>query len=83
MVDVSNYYFNIIMAKTAKPEESFMNSHVNECLSSKSAISATRRMCMILDAEHEKEDLNKVTTQQFQRLNTKERKRVLNQLRKL
>ena len=39
-------------------------------------------MCRILDAKCEKEDLNKVMNKQFQHLNTKERKRLINLLRK-
>ena len=30
MVDVDNYEFNILTAKTVKPEESFINAYVNE-----------------------------------------------------
>ena len=50
MVDLSNYNFNLIMDKTVKPEESFINSYVNECLESDIIISAAHRMCTILDA---------------------------------
>ena len=39
-------------------------------------------MCRILDAKCEKEDLNKVMNKQCQHLNTKERKRLINLLRK-
>ena len=30
MVDVNNYYFNIVMAKTVKQEEPFINAYVSE-----------------------------------------------------
>ena len=62
MVDVSNYEFNIIAAKTGKPEESFINAYVSECFESKSAISATRIMRSILDSKHKKADLNNIMT---------------------
>ena len=39
-------------------------------------------MRRILDDKYEKADLNNVMTEQFQHLNTKERKRLLNLLRK-
>ena len=78
MVDVSNYDLNIITAKIVRPEESFINSYVNECLKSESAIIATRRMCRILDAKYKNAELDKVMTEQFQHLNTKECKRLLN-----
>ena len=51
MVDVSNYYFNIITAKAVKSEESIIDLYINECLESDSEISATRIMCGILDAK--------------------------------
>ena len=31
IVDVNSYIFNIAMSKTVKPEESFINTYVNEC----------------------------------------------------
>ena len=70
MVDVSNCNFNIITAKTVTPEESFINSYINECIESESAISTTLRMRRILDAKYKHEDLNKVMTKQYQHLNT-------------
>ena len=82
MVDVSNYNFNIITAKTVKPEESFINSYVGEYFESGSAISATRRMRSILDAKDRKAYLNKVMTKQFQHLNIEERKILINILSK-
>ena len=81
MVDVINCNFNIITAKTVKPEESFINLYVDECLKSESAINATRKMRRILDAKYEKSELNKVMTEQCQHLNTKEYKTLLNLLR--
>ena len=72
MVDVRNYDFNIITAKTVKVEESFINLYVEECLKSEIKISATRRICRISDAKYKKVDLNKVTTEQYQHINTEE-----------
>ena len=51
MVDVSNYSFNLITDKTVKTEESLINLYVDECLESKSAISAMHRMRRILDTK--------------------------------
>ena len=52
MVDVRNYDFKYITEKTVKPEESFVNLYVNECLESDSPISSTHRMRRILDAKY-------------------------------
>ena len=68
MVDVRNYDFNIIMAKTVKPEESFINSYVDECIEYESVISSTHRMHRILYAKYKKVDLNKVMTKKCQHL---------------
>ena len=68
MVDVRNYDFNIIMAKTVKPEESFINSYVDECFESNSAISETQIMRRILDARYKKSDLNNIMTEKCQHL---------------
>ena len=83
MVDVRDYDFNIITAKTIKPEKSFINSYVGKCFGSESAISATSRMCRILDSNYKNSDLNKVMTKKCQHLKPEERKRLLNLLRKL
>ena len=47
MVDVDNSYFNILAAKTVKPEESFINAYVSECFEYESAISETLKMSRI------------------------------------
>ena len=57
MLDVSNYDFKSVTDKTVKTEESFVNSYVNECLKSDSAINLTHRMRRILDVKYEKADL--------------------------
>ena len=77
MVDINNYGFNILTGKTVKPEESFINTYVDECFESESAINATHRMRRILDTKYKKADLNKVLTKQLQHLNTKEHNRLL------
>ena len=51
MVDASNYDFTCIIDKTVKPEESFINSYVDECLESDSVIISTRSICRILDTK--------------------------------
>ena len=51
ILDINNYDFNVLIAKTVKPQESFINAYINECFESESAISATRRMRRILDAK--------------------------------
>ena len=60
MVDLINYDFKFITDKTVKPEESFINSYVKKCLKSDSAISSTRRICILLDVKYKKADINKV-----------------------
>ena len=82
MVDVRNYDLNIITDKTVKPEESFINSYVDEFLGSESALSATNIISRIIDAKHKKADLNKVMTKQCQQLNTENRKILLSLLSK-
>ena len=72
IVDIGNYNFKSITDKIVKPEESFINSYVNECLESNSAISSTQIMHIIIDAKHTKSDLNKVMTNQCQYLSTEE-----------
>ena len=83
MVDVRNCDFNLIMDKTVKPEESFINFYVGECLEYESAISATHRMRIILDAKYKKSDPNKVMKGQCQQLNTEEHKMIMILSRKL
>ena len=51
MVDLSNYKVKPLTEKTVKPEESFINFYVNECLEYKSTISSTSRMRIILDTK--------------------------------
>ena len=82
MVDINNNNFNSITAKTVKPEESFIDLYVNEWFESKSAISATRRICRILDAKYKNADLNNGKTKQCQHINTEEREQLLILLRK-
>ena len=82
MVDVSNYNFTSMKDKTVEPEESFINTYVNESFESDSAISSIRRMRRILDNKYEKSNLNKVMTKQCQHLNATELYRLINRLKK-
>ena len=61
MVDVSTYDFKPLTENKVKPEESFINVYIDECLDSEGTISSTPRIRRILDAKYEKDDLNKVT----------------------
>ena len=61
MVYLRNCYFKYLTQNIVKPEESFINSYVNEFLEYESIIFSMRIMHSILDAKHEKSDLNKVT----------------------
>ena len=54
MVDVRNYNFTSITDKQVKWEEYFINSYVDECLKSDSAIISTQRMHIIIDAKYKK-----------------------------
>ena len=70
-VGINNYNFTSITDKTVKPEESFINSYVEECLESESEISSTLRMCRTLEAKYEKYDLNIVMDKQYQHISSK------------
>ena len=51
MVDLSNYEVKSLTYTIVKPEESFINLYVNECVESESTISSTSRMRIILDTK--------------------------------
>ena len=68
MVDIRNYYFKPLTDKKVKPEESFINSYVDECLESEGTISSTRRIRRILDAKYRKAALNQVMSKQCQHI---------------
>ena len=51
MVDLNNYKVKSLTEKIVKPEKSFINLYVNECLESESTISSTSRMRIILDTK--------------------------------
>ena len=82
MVDVRNYYIKYLTDKIVKPEESFINSYVYECLESNSAISSTRSIRRILDVKYEKADLNNFMAKQCQHPTAKERYRILHIVKK-
>ena len=77
MVDVSTYDFKHLTYNKVKPEESFIDTYVNECLQSEGTISSTRRIRIILDVKYKNSDLNKVMDKQFQHLSPKEIERLL------
>ena len=54
MFDISNYDYKTLTDKIVKPEESFLNSCVNECFESEKRISQTRKMRIILDTKYKK-----------------------------
>ena len=62
MVDIINYNITFVKDKTVKPEESFINTYVDEKFESDSATSSMRRMRIIIYAKCEKSNLNKVMT---------------------
>ena len=82
MVDLINYDFTSITYKTVKTEESFINSYVEKCLGSESAISSTCRMRWILDSKHQKSNLNTVMDEQYKNPNAAERYILLTHLSK-
>ena len=83
MVDVRNYNFKSIKDKTVKPEESFVNSYVDECFEYFNAIKSIRRMRIISYAKHEKTDLNEfMTKKRQQNLTATEHHRLLQLLKK-
>ena len=52
IVDLTNYGFKTLTDKIIKPEESFINLYVEECLKSKSKISFRHIMRRILDVKY-------------------------------
>ena len=77
MVDLRNYEFESLMEKIVKPEESFINSYVDECLKSESTIIHKRGMRIILDARYEKANKNTVMREQCHHLTSSERENIL------
>ena len=73
MVDVIAYDFKSLIANKVKPEESFINAYIDECLESVSTFNSTRIICRILDVKYKKADLNKVVDEQCQYLSPDER----------
>ena len=71
ILDINNYDFNVLIAKTVKPQESFINAYAKKCLKYEGAISSTRRMRIILYAKYKKSYLNKVMAEKCQHLSTK------------
>ena len=82
MLDVSTYEFKLLTEKKVKPEESFINAYVDECLDSEGTISSTRRIHIILDAKYKKADLKQVMDKKCQHLIPNEREILLHLLRK-
>ena len=80
MVYLINYEFKSLTENILKPEESFINFYVDECLKSNITTSSTRRMRIIVDAKYEKDDLNKFMTEKFQHLIPSEQESLLNYL---
>ena len=72
MVDLRYYKFEYLRDKIVKPEESFINWYVNECLKYESTISSMLIMCIILDAKYEKADLNKAMIEKCKHLTPRE-----------
>ena len=82
MVDIINYNITFVKDKTVKPEESFIHTYVDERFESDSAISSMCQMRIIIDANYEKSNLNKVMTKQCQHINATELYRLINILKK-
>ena len=59
MVDLGTYIFKILNTGEITPEESFTNSYVEEVYGSEHVRSATKQLCVILDAKYKKSDLHK------------------------
>ena len=83
IVDVSTYDFKTLTDNKVKPEESFINAYVNECLESEGKMSSTRIIFRILVTKYEKADLNKVMDEQCQHLSPNEQWILLHILEKL
>ena len=62
MVDERNFYYTPLTDKIINLEESFLNFYVDECFKSENLINPNQLMCIILDAEYKKADLNMVIT---------------------
>ena len=59
------------------PEESFMNAYTEEIYESEHVCTATKLLCIILDAKYEKENLHKVMKTQCQHLTETQRNELL------
>ena len=66
MVDASNWGFKPLTENIVKPEKSFINAYINECLESEGATSSNRRMHRIMDARYKNYELNKVMYEKCQ-----------------
>ena len=58
IVDISTYDFKPLTDNKVKPEESFINAYVNECLESKGIIISALKIRRTLDVKYQKSDLN-------------------------
>ena len=72
MVHLKNYEFKSLTDKIVKPEETFINMYVDECLEYKRHIPITGSTSIILDAKYEKADIDKVMTEQCQQVTPSE-----------
>ena len=54
MVDLGTYTFKILNTGKITPEESFTNAYPKEVYESENVRTATKRLCVILDAKCEK-----------------------------
>ena len=68
MVDLGTYIFKYLNTGKITPEESFTNAYVEEVYESEHVRTATKRLCVILDAKYGKSDLHQVMENQCQHL---------------
>ena len=64
IVDFGAYIFKDLNTGNITPEESFTNAYVQELYESEHVCTATKQLCVILDAKYEKVDLHKVMENQ-------------------
>ena len=72
MVELSNYEFKSLMENIAKTEEYFINLYINKYPKSESSISSMHIVHRILEDKYEKDNLNKIITEQCQHLSPSE-----------
>ena len=77
MVGLGTYIFKIINTEKIIPDESFTNAYVEEVYESEHVRTATKQLCLTLDAKYKGADLHEVMETQCQHLTMTPRNELL------